>query len=133
MIKIEDDNKTLHITRGDATHTDYNCLALQFPIYNVSTGETELYEFQVGDKLRLTFYDKKGYTKRELLSKEYTITEATTTPVIELTSTDTKVFDLTNKRKTYWYDIVLNNDTTIIGVDTDGAAKIIVYPEACED
>lgn len=133
MIYIENDHTTLHITRGDATHTEYNCLAIQFPIYNVTTEETELYEFKVGDKLRLTVFEKNGYTKNEILVKEYTIDEATTTPVLSLTSTDTKKFELTNKKKTYWYDVVLNDDTTIIGVDINGAKEFIVYPEASEE
>ena len=55
-------------------------------------------------------------------------TEPTTTPELVLTEEDTKVFELANKPKTYWYDIKLNGDT-ILGYDPDGAKKMIVYPD----
>ena len=138
MILIDDDNTTIHLTRGDATNNDYYRLAVQFPIYNYDTEEEELYEFQTTDKLRFTAFDKKGYTKKEIFSIEKTIselgyTDPTTTPELVLTSEDTKKFPLENKRKTYWYDLVLNDTTTIIGMDDEGAKKIIVYPEAEEE
>jgi hypothetical protein len=63
MIKIDDDRTTLHITRGDATHDEYNCLAIQFPLWNCVEEIEELYVFKVGDKLRLTVFDKNRYTK----------------------------------------------------------------------
>lgn len=132
MIAIDEDGKTIHLTRGDATGVDYNRLAIQFPIWNYETEEEELYEFQIGDKIRFTAYPSKGYTKKEIFSKEYTIDTATNTPLLTLTSTDTKKFEETNKKKTYWYDIVLNDTTTILGMDNEGAAKIIVYPESEE-
>ena len=137
MIAIDEDEKTLHITRGNATQSTYNRLAVKFPIYDFETEETEDYEFQLTDKLTLTVYEKKGYTKNEILTKAYTISELgydepTTMPELVLTTEDTNVFELLNKPKTYWYDIVLNDDTTIIGYDEDGGTKFIVYPEAIE-
>ena len=135
MIAIGDDNQTIMLTRGDATHEDFNRLAIKFPIYNFETEETEDYEFQLSDKITITVYEKKGYTKKEVLNKEYTISdlgynEPTTTPEIVLTATDTNAFELTNKPKTYWYDIVLNDTTTMLGYDENGAKKFIVYPSA---
>lgn len=131
MIAIGEDQTTIHLTRGDATGTDFNVLAFQFPIWD---GEEETpYTFQVGDKIRFSVFDKKGYTKIPILEKEWTITTATTTPEITLTSEDTKKFELANKRKTYWYDLVLNDTTTMLGYDDDGAKKLIVYPESEED
>lgn len=132
MIAIDEDETTIHLTRGDATGSDYNRLAIQFPIWNYLTEEEELYEFQVGDKIRFTVYPKKGYTKKEIFSKEYTISTATTTPLLTLTSSDTKKFEQSNKKQTYWYDIVLNDTTTILGMDDKGGKKIIVYPESEE-
>jgi hypothetical protein len=126
MIKIEDN--VIHLTRGDATGTDYNVLAIQFPLSDGS-----LYTFKVGDKIRMTVFDKKGYTRRPILSKEWTVAAATTTPELPLTSTDTKKFEQSNKKITYWYDIVLNDTTTLLGLDDEGAKKMIVYPESEED
>lgn len=137
MIFVESDNQTIHITRGDATQEKFNRLAFQFPIYNTGTEQEELYEFQLDDKISFVAMDKKGYDKEEILRKDYTLrdmgyTKPTTTPEIPLTAEDTKLFPLANKKKTYWYDIVLNDETTILGIDDEGAKKIIVYPE-CEE
>lgn len=134
MIAIGEDNTTLYLTRGDVTHEDYNRLAFYYPIYNFETQEEEEYEFQLDDKISLIIYEKKGYTKKELLKKDYTLRDLgysipSTKPEIVLTSEDTKVFELTNKPKTYWYDLVLNDTTTMLGYDFNGAKKMIVYPE----
>lgn len=135
MIRIsEEDYTTLYITRGDKTGTDFNRLAFEFPILNTETNEEELYEFQLDDKISFVVMPKKGYTKEETFRVDYTIrdlgyTKPTTTPEIVLTSRETKEFELLNKKKEYWYSITLNDDTTILGFDEDGAKKVIVFPE----
>ena len=135
MIYIEEDLRTIRITRGDSTGDGFNKLAFRLPCYNGTT--EEYYEFQPSDKITFVVLKKKGYTKEELLRKEYTLsergyTETTTTPEIPLSSIDTKMFPLANKPITYWYDLVLNDSTTILGYDDEGASKIIVYPEVGE-
>nr|DAS65361.1 MAG TPA: hypothetical protein [Bacteriophage sp.] len=136
MIAIGDDLKSLYITRGDRTDGLHK-LAVQYPVFNFATNEEELYEFQLDDKLAFVVFEKKGYTKEEILRIEKTISEMgyftpTTTPEIQLTSEDTKKFELKNKQKTYWFDIILNDSTTILGYDEEGGKPIIVYPEAEE-
>lgn len=136
MIAIE--GNTIHLTRGDETGKSYNRLAFNFPIYNFKTEQEELYEFQLTDKISFICFEKKGYTKEEVLRKEYTLeeigyTEPTTTVEIPLTAEDTKKFPLTNKGQTFWYDIVLNDTTTILGYDDEGAKIIKVYPEGEEN
>lgn len=136
MIRTE--GTTIHITRGDATKINYNRLAFNFPIYNLGTKQAENYLFQLDDKISFVVINKKGYTKEELLRKEYTPRElgyTAPTEVLEipLTEEDTKSFPLANKPKVYWYDIVLNDETTILGYDEDGAKQIIVYPEVEEE
>lgn len=138
MIAVDDDQTTIHLTRGDSTGTDYNRLAFCFPIWNPDTEEEEKYLFQTTDKIRFSVYEKNGYTRKDILTKEYTIASLgynapTPVPELVLTSEDTKKFELLNKPKTYWYDLVLNDTTTILGMDDDGAKLIIVYPEAEED
>ena len=137
MIFVESDNATIHITRGDSTQKNFNRLAFQFPILNVETEEEELYEFQPNDKITFVIMEKKGYTKEEILRKEYTLRDLgyiqpTTTPEIILTAEDTKSVPMANKKQTYWYDIVLNDEITILGLDDEGAKKIIIYPESEE-
>ena len=138
MVRIdENDKETIYITRGDETTGKINRLAFYWEIYIMETGEKEKYEFQLDDKITFIAMQKKGYSKKEILRKEYTIrdlgyTEPTMTPEIPLTEEDTKKFPLKNKAKTYWYDIVLNENTTIGGYSENGGAKIIVYPESGE-
>lgn len=137
MIKIDDDQQTIYLTRGDETN-EFNRLAFYFPIYNDEIEEIENYEFQLTDKIAFVVHKSKGYTKDEIFRVEKTLAEMgyrepTQYPEIQLTETDTKKFDLLNKGKTYWYDIVLNDTTTMLGYDEDGGKRIIVYPEAEEE
>lgn len=135
MIAIE--GTTIHLTRGDATQDKYNRLAVIFPIYNFGTKQEENYKFKPDDKITFVVINKKGYTKEEILRKEYTLreigyTEETEIAELPLTEEDTKTFPLSDKAKTYWYDLVLNDTTTMLGLDNEGAKKIIIYPEAEE-
>ncbi len=138
MVKIdEQDNRIIYLTRGDKTTGKINRLAIAHEIENLETGEKELYEFQLDDKISFIVMDKKGYSKSEILRKEYTLrdlgyVEPATSVEIPLEPEDTKKFPLKNKPKTYWYDVVLNDDFTIGGYSEDGASKIIVYPEGGE-
>ena len=138
MIKIDEDQTTIHLTRGDATHSDYNRIAFYFPVWDAEAEEETKYEFQTTDKITFIVYETKGYTKRELLKIEKTIaqlgyTEPTETPELVLTSEDTMVFPLENKKHTYNYEIILNDDTTILGSDDEGDKKIIVYPGGTQE
>ena len=137
MIKIDDDLETLHITRGDTPQAQFNKLCFYFPIYNFETEEEENYKFQLNDNISFVVFNKKGYTKDEIFRLDYKIsdlgyTEETETPEIPLTEELMKKFPLSNKRQTYWYNIVLNDTTTILGSDDEGEKKMIVYPEAEE-
>ena len=140
MVKIdEDDGETIYLTRGDKTTGKINRLAFNYPICELGkeNEKTELYEFQLKDKISFVVMEKKGYSRREIIRKEYTLkdlgyTEPTTSVEIPLTEEDTKKFPLKNKAKTYWYDLVLNDTTTMIGFDGNGGKKIIIYPESGE-
>lgn len=136
MIAVE--GTTIHLTRGDSTKKDYNNLAFEYPILNLATQEEEKYMFQLDDKITFVAMEKKGYTKEEIFKKEYTLRELghgqpTETMEIPLTEEDTKKFPLSNKAQTYWYDIILNDTTTMLGYDDEGAKKLIVYPESPEE
>lgn len=138
MIKIDEDLTTIHLTRGDVTTEMYNKLAFRATYVDLETEEEEEYEFQPNDKITFVVFEKKGYTKKELLRKNYTIKELgyikpTKYPELPLSDVDTKQFPLSNKKQTYWYDLVLNDTATILGMDEDGAKKIIVYPEVGEE
>ena len=135
MIAIEE--STIHLTRGDATQDKFNKLAFIFPIYNFETKQEENYKFQPDDKITFVVINKKGYTREEILRKEYTLRELgyieeTEIAELPLTEEDTKVFPLSDKAQTFWYDLILNDTTTMLGFDNEGAKKIIIYPEAEE-
>lgn len=136
MIAIGEDKQTIYLTRGDVTDK-FHKIAFYYPIYNFETQQEENYNFQLADKIAFVVKEKKGYTKQEILRVEKTLAqmgyvEPTQYPEIQLSEEDTKVFELTDKPVTYWYDIVLNDTTTILGYDDEGAKKLIVYPEAEE-
>lgn len=133
MITIGEDLRSLILTRGDKT-SEYNRIAFYYPIYNYSTEKEENYVFKPSDKITLIVNTKKGYTKTKVLEKTYLLseiglTEETEYPEIVLTPEDTNLFDLTDKPTTYYYEVVLNDHTTILGHDNEeGAAKLIVLP-----
>ena len=136
MISIGDDQETIYITRGDIPK--FNRIAFYYPIYNSETGEEENYLFKLTDKITFCVKEKKGYTKEDVIRIEKTLeemgyTEPTEYPEIILTEDDSKKFELTNKKKTYWYDIVLNDTTTVLGYDEYGPKKVIVFPEVGEE
>lgn len=121
MIKFDED-KTIHLTRGDATN-DINKLVVS----------QEGVSFAANDKLKLIVVKKKGYTSEIVFSKEQTITDAGDEVEFELTEQETLQFPLENKKKEYWYDFVLNGDTTILGYDEDNAKRFIVYPGGIDE
>lgn len=143
MIAIDlEDKRTIYLTRGDET-SEFFRLAFYFPIWNYEKQQEEKYLFQLDDKISFIVMKKKGYTQEEVFRIDKTLremgeVEPTYYPEIRLTKEETKLFDLSNKSQTYWYDIVLNDTTTILGfmIDDDdktGASKIIVFPEGEEE
>lgn len=133
MIEIQEDQRTLVITRGDETN-ELNHIAFYLPIYNSATGKEEKYSFKPEDKISLIISNKKGYTKTKILVIEHTLREMgyvheTQFPELILTAEDSNAFDELDKKKTYYYEIVLNDTHTIIGHHhEDNAAKLIVLP-----
>lgn len=128
MIAVDpDDLVTIHLTRGDKVDN----LAFFYPIEE--DGEVTNYIFKVGDKVSFIVKQKKGYSKEEVFRKDFIIQEETEYPEIVLTGEETKWGDMKNKKTTYWYDIVLNDDVTILGYDDEGAKKLYLYPEGGEN
>lgn len=87
-----------------------------------------LYEFQAGDKLTFNIYEKNGYNKSPLVTKETIVREKGTSTDISLTAEDTTFGNAVNKPTIFWYDITLNDDMTIIGYDENEAKEFIEYP-----
>lgn len=156
MFKIE--SSTIHCSRGDAgtitlkipytdNHDyikyldgsqnvywyDFNKKILYDEDYeesstSLSTLTEQFYQFQVGDKVKFNVYERKGYDKEPLLSKTIDVLQTGYEVSIPLYEEDTTFGEIPNKAITYWYDITLNEDLTIVCFNEDGAREFIMYP-----
>lgn len=123
---IVDDNKTIHITRGDTCCIDISA--------NVS--EEEAYMFTSDDVVRFRVVEKNHHEKLILQKDADPVTGQSETVSISLTKEDTKIGEIINKPKEYWYEIELNPDTdprTIVGYDDDGPKVFKLYPEGADE
>lgn len=114
-------DKEIHINRGDR-------LLMEFSIDN----ENEKYTFKDGDKIKFSIYEKKGMDKPPVLQKEFIPTVGSMSVDIDISGSEMKFGEMTNKPIEYWYEIELNDEETIIGYDEDGAKKLILYPEGAD-
>lgn len=123
MFKINED-KSIYLTRGDVATIDVTATN--------TAGED--YIFKVGDVVRLKVFEKKD-CQCVVIQKDAEVTEETTVVAINLGMRETKIGELINKPKDYWYEIELNPTTspqTIIGYDEDGAKVFRLYPEGSD-
>lgn len=90
------------------------------------------YVFQPGDKVSFVVVPKGGYTEGAVLRKDVFVKEESTEVAIPLTSVDTKIEDVIDKPTDYWYNVVLNDDLTIIGSNEKGEKIFRLYPEVGE-
>ena len=122
MFKIDED-KTIHLTRGD--------------IANITVSanlDGQPYTFKVGDVVRIKVMKRKDCNV-VLLQKDVEVKEETQAVSIFLEKEDTKIGDVINKPTTYWYEVELNPETTpqtIIGYDEDGEKQFVLYPEGSD-
>lgn len=108
-------NKNIFVNRGD-----------KITIHLVNNSDN----FRVGDYL--TFYIcEEGDYSNVILQKRIDISENIDVVDINLTSEETRLGDpLKTGSRTYWYEIELNGDTTLVGYDNNGPKLFILYPEA---
>ena len=119
MFKIDADTKIIHCTRGDK-----GIIELKVPL-----NDTEFYKFQQDDIITLGVYTAKKMNEEPLIYKEITVENEADSVDIGLTSEDTKIGELINKKVDYWYEIELNHEQTLIGYDEDEAKIFRLYPE----
>ncbi len=113
---------TIKINRGDILP-----LRLTIPI-----SDEENYVFQIGDVVRFAVYGKKQYQNEPYVLKEIVVQEETEHVNFVIESEEMKFGDIINKPTTYWYEVELNGEQTVIGYDDDGAKEFILYPEGSE-
>lgn len=110
MLRIQ--NKNIHINRGDA----------------VSIRLSSNTNFSVGDVLRL-YVITPGNMNDIKLTKTKTVDKASTYTTIDLEPNDTRFVPIIKEPVTYWYEIELNGEITLVGYDTAGPKHFIIYPE----
>ena len=123
MLVIRDDN-SIYLTRGDIA-------SIQITALN-SSGEE--YLFKNGDIVRFSIFEKGRYDSL-VLRRDVEVTTETKFVNINLSGNDTKIGELINKPKSYWYEVELNPDTapqTIIGYDNNGPKILTLFPEGVE-
>lgn len=120
MFVLNDEDKSIYVTRGDAVAFTVSVEADGVP-----------YQFLAGDVVRFTVYVRKDASE-VVLQKDFPVAEASETVGIYLSEDDTKIGDVISKPKDFWYEVVLNpfdEPQTIIGYDEDGAKVFKLFPE----
>ena len=126
---VIDEEKTIHITRGDTAILSVGAAIGDNPINYTP------YIFREGDVVRITVCEKKDCSN-VVLQKDVTVTEECEAVEIHLEREDTKFGEVISKPTDYWYEIELNPETspqTIIGYDDNGAKVFKLYPEGVKE
>jgi len=101
--------------------------------FNATDADGDPYTFLTSDVLTLNIVKTKKYTNGTVFTKDFIIETAGENQVLELTADETKsMCEMINEPLTLWYEIVLNDDETLVGYDADGAKLVIIYPEGGE-
>ena len=120
MFSINDD-KSIFLTRGDIAVIEISASGLG----------GEPYIFQIGDIVRFRIIEKSQCSSI-VLQKDVRVEEEASFVDISLGRNDTKIGELINKPKDYWYEVELNPDTTpqtIVGYDANGPKIFRLFPE----
>lgn len=123
MFKINED-KSIYLTRGDIATIDVSAVKK----------DGSQYTFSTGDVVAIKVFEKND-CENVVLQKEVTVNTSSTVVSIRLNGADTKLGEVVNKPKDYWYEIELNPHTapqTIIGYDEDGAKMFRLFPEGSD-
>lgn len=121
---IEVDGRKIIVHRGDLGNI----------CYSINISDTDMYEFQINDKIEFTVFEKNGYDKTPVLHKIVNVSKKGTEILISLTKEDTIIGEPSNKPKIYWYEISLNGVDTTNGYDyEEGAAELILLPAKGEE
>ena len=117
---VVNDDLSLYVTRGDA---------VTFMVAAAENGNE--HTFTTGDVVRMKVFEKND-CEAVVLQKDVTVSVATERVAVNLTGQDTKIGEVINKPKDYWYEIELNPETnpqTIVGYDDNGPKIFRLFPE----
>lgn len=93
--------------------------------------ETSTGTFKANDEIKFSVVSEGDYGD-VVFQKKFTIPEDCTEFFLTFTNKEMKIGEIISKKTTYYYEIELNNDTTLIGSDRKGHKKFILYPEAAD-
>lgn len=85
--------------------------------------------FKPNDVIKFSIVKKDNYDD-VVFQKEFTITEECTEYFLLFTNEEMRIGPMINSKVDYYYEIELNNDTTLLGSDPKGHKKFTLYPEA---
>jgi hypothetical protein len=87
--------------------------------------------FKKDDKFTFSIV-KKGDYSDIVFQKTFTVTEDCDVFYLTFTNEEMRIGDVISTKVTYWYEIDMNDDTTILGHDAKGDKLFILYPEAAK-
>ena len=119
---LEIDGHKISANRGDIGTFDFK----------VSPKEGNDYYFNAGDSLSFGIYNKKEMNKDPIFLKEFIVSEPTNIVTIIFENEDLSVGEVSNKPIDYWYEIKLNNQSTLLGYDKSGPKIFTMYPEGAD-
>lgn len=67
-----------------------------------------------------------------MLTKSVNVTEDSNSVLIPIEEKDTKFEEIQNKYQDYWYNIVVDNNKTLLGSDEQGEKIFRIFPEPKE-
>lgn len=121
MTSVDSKTNQIYTTRGDD-------LSLDFKI-STELGE---YTFEPGDVVRIGIYRERKMNQDAVLIKEFKIEESTPICHILISGEDMKLGNLINMPKNYWYEIILNDDLTVVGYSKKSPAILTLLPEGSD-
>lgn len=127
-IKYEDNEATPNVYWYDSKNEILYDSDYEESSVSLDTLHIVFYQFQVDDKITFNIYLRNGYDDEPLLSKDIIVETAAYSIDIPLTEEEMTFGDIANKPVTYWYDITLNEDNTVVCFNENGAKEFIQYP-----
>lgn len=123
MFKIDNDGKTLLVTRGDKGSVKVK--------KKISEGVFE--PFYEGDVVSFNLKNNFG-DNEPVLRKKVIVQENTDVITFNFSKDDTTIGDLISSPVLYQYDIAVNEDMTILGYDDETGPKYFkLFPEGSND
>lgn len=98
--------------------------AIRLLASSTSTGK-----FNPDDEIKFSIVTEGEYGD-VVFQKKFIVPEECTEFFLTFTNEEMRIGDIISDKVTYYYEIELNNDTTLLGAGRKGHKKFILYPEA---